>query len=274
MKICVVTVAAIPASYNPQMTDALRKLYGHVVRSGTELEARGLAAAPPSDPDNLPDYRNHYFELLLKNEVVNAVITAEKEGFDAVVVNCFDDPGVAEARAIVGIPVFGICEPAFHFVCQLGPRFGALVPDLPGQVGIVERQIIDHGLGSRVLTQGVRKEDRAYSLSHPEAQTDPKAVAGRLAQQAEQLVREGADAILIACGGLGNTCDRAGLHRITVDGQAVPVVTPLTVALKQTEMMLDMINADGIPIPSEAHDNFRFSAEERERIQRGFGVHK
>ena len=272
MKIAVITVAPVPPKYHDAMSADFQQRYAPVLNKDTELIVRGLAAGPASRPEHLHDYRNHYFAMLLANEVVKAVLAAEDEGVDAVVVNCFDDPGVKEARAVAKIPVFGICEPAFHFTCQLGRRFGALVPDMPGQVGYLHQQLQDHGLADRLLPNGVRCESKPYIESQPEADRDPEAMTERLKVEATQLVREGADVILVACGGLGAVCDRVGLHHITVDGQAVPMVTPLPVALKHTEMMLNLQRAQGIPIPSQAQDGFRLSPANKERIQKGFKV--
>ncbi|MEH6582898.1 MAG: aspartate/glutamate racemase family protein [Halioglobus sp.] len=272
MKIYIITVAPIPEQYNDAMSAEFQQRYQAVISSDTELQVRGLAAGPVPSPENLPDYRNHYYAMLLASEVVKSVLAAEAEGADAVVVNCFDDPGVKEARAVASIPVFGICEPSLHFACQLGRDFGALVPDLPGQVSYLHWQVRDHGLHGRLLTNGVRKENKPFVESQPESNDNPEVMAGRLKVDAEQLVREGADVVLVACGGLGAVCDRVGLHHITVDGRQVPMVTPLPVALKHTEMMLDLQRAHGIPIPAQAQDSFRLTEQDRQRIQQGFGV--
>lgn len=39
--------------------------------------------------------------------VVALICAAEADGFDAVIVDCTDDPGVAEARLVVSIPIVG-----------------------------------------------------------------------------------------------------------------------------------------------------------------------
>jgi allantoin racemase len=272
MKISVITVAKFPAEYAPVMSARFQEQYGDVIRADTELVVRGLAAAPAPKPERLPDYRNHYYAMLLENEVVKSVLAAEADGVDAVVVNCFDDPGVRAARAVADVPVFGICEPSLHFACQLGRTVGALVPDLPGQVGYVQQQIVDHGLAGRFLPGGVRTEGKPFVESQPESDAHPEAMAGRVRAEAEQLVRDGADVVLVACGGLGEVCDRVGLHHLTVDDRPVPLVTPLPVALKHAEMMIEMQEAQGFPIPSQAHDGFRLSPTDRVRLQEGFEV--
>lgn len=273
MKIHIITVAPVPPEYTPAMTEHFKSVYGDILHRDTELTVQGLAAGPVPEPQNLPDYRNHYFSLLLQTEVVKAVLQAEAQGADAVVVNCYDDPGVKAARAVARVPVLGICEPSLHFACQLGREFGALVPDMPGQEAYLRWQVRDAGLWDRLLpNNGVRKESKPYIESQPESDANPEAMANRLCVQAEQLVRDGADVVLVACGGLGHVCDRVGRHHIEVDGRQVPMLTPLPVALKQAEAIVAMQSAYGIPFPSQVQDGFRLDAENKVRIQRGYGL--
>lgn len=53
--------------------------------------------------------------------VVRAVVAAAAEGFDAVIVDCTDDPGVEAARAVVDIPVVGAGE-ASRLALARAPR--------------------------------------------------------------------------------------------------------------------------------------------------------
>ncbi len=84
--------------------------------------------------DGLEYHRNPYYEFLIGGAVVDTIVAAEGEGFDAFVINCFDDPGMKPARSVVETPIFGLVEPTFFWAAQLGAKFGALVPDMPGQV--------------------------------------------------------------------------------------------------------------------------------------------
>lgn len=272
MKICVIQVALVPEEYWSYLTEQFTHSYQQVLHPDTTIEVRGVSAMPAPDPANLHDYRNPYFELLLKTEVVKASLKAEEDGFDAVIVNCFDDPGVKEARGVVNIPVLGICEPSLHFVSQMGRKFAALVPDLPGQVEVVKQQIAEHGLTSHLLDDGVQKECVPYTESQPEASENPQPMADRLSGQAVELVRKGANAIIMACGGLGDNCFRAGVHSLEVDGEIVPVITPLLVSLKQTEAMLAMKKAYDFPGFSKAHDHKPLDAESKQRVHQGYGI--
>lgn len=72
-------------------------------RPGVELEYRCTGAGPVS-------VRSEQDVIEVAPHVVRMVIEAADNGFDAVIIDCTDDPGVAEARAAVAIPVVGAGE--------------------------------------------------------------------------------------------------------------------------------------------------------------------
>ena len=86
-------------------------------------------------------------------------------------------------------------------------------------------------------------------------------------------VDDGADVVVIACGGLGQVCGTQGWHVIEHNGALVPVVNPLATAVKTAEMMVGLQRALGIPVPGQAHA-VRLSADDIARIERGFGIHR
>ena len=74
-----------------------------LARPGVELSYRCTGAGPAtihSDEDS----------AAAAPFVVQTVVAAEAEGFDAVIVDCTADPGVAAARKVVQIPVVGAGE--------------------------------------------------------------------------------------------------------------------------------------------------------------------
>ena len=87
-----------------------------------------------------------------RNFIRNA-IEAERQGYDAVAVTHFQDPGLSEAKSAVGIPVLGLGETTLHFACTLGRKLG-LVTISPAFIPWHEEQIIKYGLQQRVV--GVR----------------------------------------------------------------------------------------------------------------------
>ena len=71
-----------------------------LARPGVELRYRCTGGGPASIRDVADATEAAPF-------VVRTVRDAEHEGFDAVIVDCTDDPGVGMARALVSIPVVG-----------------------------------------------------------------------------------------------------------------------------------------------------------------------
>lgn len=271
MKICVVNITPVPDAYMGQSRQVVDRCCGAVLNPTTTLSFRAPRRGPLSLPQYIEDYRNPYFQHLMAGEVIDMLREVEREGFDALVVNCFDDPGVKEARSILRTPVFGLSEPTFHYACQLGAKLGALVPDMPGQVAFVQSQFETAGLGSRLIPDGVRAESKPFTESLAEAQQNPQAMVDRLRVQAAELVDDGANVIVIACGGLGQYCGLLGWHAFEHNGAAIPVVNPLTIAVKTAETMLTLSRALGTPIPSQAHAK-RFTAEELQRVRGGFDL--
>lgn len=271
MKICVLNITPVPPEYLAASRATIEACCASVLAPGTELVLRAPRLGTVTLPQYLEDFRNPWFQHLVVHEVIRSVIEADREGFDAIVVNCFDDPGVKEARARVRTPVFGLAEATFHHACQLGARLGALVPDMPGQVAFVQRQIEAMGLASRLIPNGVRAERKRFTESFAEALRDPHAMIDRLQAQARELVDDGADVVVIACGGLGQVCGTQRWHLLEHKGAPVPVVNPLTTAVKTAEMMLGLQRALGTPIPSRVHAA-RLGAEDIARIDRGFGI--
>ncbi|MFN8628482.1 MAG: aspartate/glutamate racemase family protein [Candidatus Binatia bacterium] len=270
--ICVINISPVAEAYLPQMKGVVEACCRRVLHPDTQLEFRAPSRGPAVVPARLEDFRNPYFAHLVAAEVIETIVRADREGFDALVVNCFDDPGVREARSFATTPVLGLSEPTFHLACQLGAKFGALVPDMPGQVAFVQKQIDDMGLSRRCIVNGVRAERKRFTESFAEALQNPEPMVGRLTDQGRELIDDGADVIVIACGGLGQICGVAGFHTLEHKGAMVPVINPLTTAAKTAEMLVAMHRGIGTPIPSQAHAGRRLSAEELARVRTGFSL--
>ena len=93
-----------------EVTADLERLW----RPDLELVYRCTSAGPPA-------IRSEADVAAAAPHVVRAAIAAASEGFDAVIVDCTDDPGVATARGAVGIPVIGAGE-ALRGAIATAPR--------------------------------------------------------------------------------------------------------------------------------------------------------
>lgn len=71
-----------------------------IARYGVEVAYRSTGAGPAA-------VRSAADAAAATPHVVALIRAAEADGFDAVIVDCTDDPGVAESRRVVSIPVVG-----------------------------------------------------------------------------------------------------------------------------------------------------------------------
>jgi allantoin racemase len=60
--------------------------------------------------------------------IVKRIVQAEKEGFDAALVNCIIDPAVDAARCVVDMPVLGPGRTVMHVAGLLGDKAGFFCP--------------------------------------------------------------------------------------------------------------------------------------------------
>jgi len=67
-----------------------------------------------------------YYMAVTVPYVVEEILKGEKRGYDAVTVNCVGNPGVAEGRELVKIPVVGAGEAAYYLALILGSRLGVI----------------------------------------------------------------------------------------------------------------------------------------------------
>jgi Asp/Glu/hydantoin racemase len=93
-----------------------------LARPGVELayHVTGAGPAAVTTPDEAAAAAPH---------VVAAVVAAEREGFDAAIIDCTDDPGLEESRSRASIPVIGAGEALRHAVAAATPPVVVLAGD-------------------------------------------------------------------------------------------------------------------------------------------------
>jgi allantoin racemase len=177
-----------------------------------------------------------------RNFIRNA-IEAERQGYDAVAVTHFQDPGLAEAKSAVGIPVLGLGETTLHFACTLGRKLG-LVTINPAFIPWHEDQITRYGLQQRVV--GVRAVD-AEVLDYIAAFSKQEAfekLRPLWERECRILLDAGAD-VIVPAGGIPMML--FGAERgATFDG--APIVNGMTVIAKSAEMAIKLKRDAGIAV--------------------------
>jgi Asp/Glu/hydantoin racemase len=132
------TDLAVDAAYFSRLDAYLRSVSG----AGFEIAVAGMQ---PGDR-----YLHPITEFRCAAQVIANALGAERAGYDAFVIGHFQEPGLAEARAAVGIPVIGLGEAAMLHALTLGRRIG-LVTINPLFIPYHQDQIARHGLQQRVV---------------------------------------------------------------------------------------------------------------------------
>lgn len=137
-----------------------------------------------------------------------------------VIVSAFGDPGIERVRASCDVPVTGIAEASMLEAGQGGRRFG-IATVTPHLVDAIEA-LAEHA-GVLHLYTGIRLTDG----DPRRLAADPKALEDALARAVEQCIYDGAEAVIIGGGPLGQAA--IGLaSRFTV-----PVIAPIPSAVRR-----------------------------------------
>ncbi len=149
-------------------------------------------------------------------------------GHDGVLVNCFLDPGVQALRELVDVPVAGAGEGGMVIATLLGDKFSVLCV-APNLAPRHERQARLLGLEERLAS--------VVNLGIPvlDLEADEERTIDTAADRARAAVeRNGAEVIVLGCTGL------ARLAQGIRGRLSVPVVEPLSAALKLLETQIDL----------------------------------
>lgn len=136
------------------------------------------------------------------------------EEADALIISCASEPGLAEVRALVGIPVVGAGSAAASAALAFGGRVGVLGlrHQVPAPVSTL--------LGERMVLI-----DGPESVETPDAFLMPTGIFDALAA-AQMLVDAGADVIVQASTGLSSI----GMAEVLRRNLGVPVIDAVTAA--------------------------------------------
>ena len=166
--------------------------------------------------------------------LVDLIIQAEQDGYDAVVSHCFGSPGIPEGRELVNIPVVGAGEAAFYVAMMCGDRLGVITvggtyrtPSHGAMMHLVRKMVREYAITDRVFsirTTGQCVEDCA----------DEEVLFDSLLREAEKSIDDGAEVIILGCTGMINTAEKLQAKL------EAPVVDPSVAALKFAELLISM----------------------------------
>ncbi len=162
-------------------------------------------------------------------------------GFDAVIIGCFGDPGLAAARERVPVPVVGPAQASMHLAAQLGRRFG-IITVVQDVIPVLEELVAGYGL--RESLAGIS----AVEVPVLELRDRRDEVMDTLLRDARSAVDQGAEALVLGCMTMGFLDVAADLQAAI----GVPVVNPVLAALTTAEALTasGLVHAQSAPSPS------------------------
>lgn len=168
--------------------------------------------------------------------MVQKIVWAAENGFDAVVQSNNFEPGVEAGRLSVSIPVIGILRTALHVATTLADRIGVMVPlesHIPYTWRLLRAYKMD-GFVTDIRTLGIYGDDLNGRV--PE-------ITDKAAELIRGLVKETGAHFILPLGGalIPNLVDPADLQKMT----GVPVINTWLTALRfaETCVMLGMTHS-------------------------------
>jgi|Deesub1362A_J573_1020465.scaffolds.fasta_scaffold00547_4 Asp/Glu/hydantoin racemase len=266
MKIAVVGITEATTEqekyYHEKYITLFRKNLERAAADGTEIEIRECSPALRRGWDTVVPF----FLLLDAASFLREVYRAYKEGADAIIIACSEDPGFEEAKRLVDVPVLGIGEAGMHLASMLGEKFAIVTLNDPSFVAWWEKQVKRYGFHDR-LTEVV-PIDMSFYETVTKGWENPEIVAADAAKKAEECVQRGAEVIILGSLGLGIMCTAANLSK--VEGVDAPILDLAVVGLKMAELRVELKKKFGIPAVSRAHTHRLLREKDIERVMNIF----
>jgi len=177
---------------NPNATEAMTAS----IVAAARATGLGLKIAGMTNHDGPPAIEGPEDGAAALPGLLACVEEAERAGAAAIVIACFDDTGLGEARAQASCPVLGIGESAYLMARLQGRKF-SVVTSLPVSVPLIEANIGAGGFASEC------RSVRASGLPVLTIEAGSEAARTRLTQEIVAAGEaDGAEAVVLGCAGM------------------------------------------------------------------------
>jgi len=170
---------------------------------------------------------------------IEGIVTAERNGFDAVVTGPHPDVGIEEARELVKIPVLGPLQAALHMGCILGRKICVITPSEPLRRWIQYR-VRAYGLEFMVTTRsiGMSVEQMLPYYEEYLRSGNHGAPLDRLVSTCVEAIKQDDATVLThGCGGMLWLAEPAG-KRLKEIGFDIPFINPFPAAVELAKSLV------------------------------------
>lgn len=213
---------------NPVGFDAydapIGELLARIKQAGTRVEM--VSFDMPATPTHL-EYRS--YEALMTQRIVECARDSGQTGVDAMVIGCFYDPALEEARELSGATIITApCIASLSVATQLANRFSVIV----GRHKWIEQmsgRIQRYGLQDRLASF------RSLEMGVDDFQRDHKKTRARIIEEAKRAVEQDkAEAIVLGC-----TIEFGFFEEVQAE-VGVPVIDAVVASFKQAEHLAQL----------------------------------
>ena len=171
-----------------------------------------------------PHLEYEFYEHIYIHRIMDQVVRAEKEGFDAVVIPCFYDPGLREMRELVKIPIVGVCEASLHVASMLSAGKFSILVGRKKWIPKMAENARSYGLDSKIASW------RVLNLTVPDMRDEEKTQDAILRESRKAIEEDRAECIVLGCTGMARQAARAQ------EALNVPILDPMLMGLKVAEL--------------------------------------
>jgi len=151
---------------------------------------------------------------------------------DAIIVNCFGDPGVEAAREITDVPVIGPGSSSMALAQLLGHKF-SVVTILSRLIPLIEERATEVGITKLASVRAI--DIPVGELKDSQAKTVEQVVK----ESIRAIEDDGAHVIVLGCTGMTGLGEQVK-QELAKQNYNVPVLDPIIVALKVAEALVDI----------------------------------
>ncbi|UOE26223.1 aspartate/glutamate racemase family protein [Agromyces soli] len=226
-------IAVVNSNSSAVVTEQLADTVAPELLPGTVADFLNPAAGP-AGIDTLLDVAVSGAETAL-------LVRALRDDYDAFVVACGNDPGLAAARSVTDRPVVGIAEAGFLQACALGDTFSVAVL-APGKAAAMRALVRSYGLDGRLASIV------AADSSSGAAAADADALLAQLVAACEANADGLGDALVLT----GSVMGRVAPALAEAIGR--PVVSGLLAGVRSAEHLAELHRggAPGAAVPAAA----------------------
>lgn len=176
----------------------------------------------------------HFYQALVQLDMLKNVKEAETLGYDGVVIGCFYDPGLREAREIVhNMVVTAPAESSMHIASTLGHRFSIIVGRQKWIPKMYEN-VVNYGFRDKLASF------RSVDLWVPEFHTREEEAVQRIRREAQSAIKDdGAEVIILGC------TMQYGFFEPLQEELGVPVIDAAVAAVKYAEFLANLRKVAG-----------------------------